>query len=73
MQVFFSHTCSTIHILHALPYMFYHTCFQRLQIGIATIRGSNYPLADMNVFVTDLIVDNVMTHVQRFSSGILII
>ena len=28
---------------------------------------------NMNVFVTDLIVDNVATHVQRFSSGILII
>ena len=25
--------------------MFYCTCFQRLQIGIGTIRGSNYPLA----------------------------
>ena len=28
---------------------------------------------DMNVFVTDLTVDNVVTHVQGFSSGILII
>ena len=28
---------------------------------------------DMNVFVTDLIVDNVVTQVQGFSSGILII
>ena len=27
----------------------------------------------MNVFVTDLIVDNVVTHMQGFSSGILII
>ena len=52
MHVFY-HTCSTIHvlthytihILHALPYTFYRTCFQRLQIGIGTLRGSNYPLA----------------------------
>ena len=28
---------------------------------------------DMNVFVTDFIVDNVVTHVQGFASGILII
>ena len=28
---------------------------------------------DMNVFVTDFIVDNVVTHVQRFSSEILMI
>ena len=28
---------------------------------------------DMNLFVTDLTVDNVVTHVQGFSSGILII
>ena len=28
---------------------------------------------DLNVFVTDLIVDNVVTHVQGISSGILII
>ena len=28
---------------------------------------------DMNVFVTDLTVDSVVTHVQGFSSGILII
>ena len=27
----------------------------------------------MNVFVADFIVDNVVTHVQGFSSGILII
>ena len=27
----------------------------------------------MNVFVTDFIVDNVVTHIQGFSSGILII
>ena len=27
----------------------------------------------MNVFVTDLTVDNVVTHMQGFSSGILII
>ena len=46
-------------VTHVLPYMFYmvyHTdfymflyivpyMFQRLQIGNATIRGSNYPLA----------------------------
>ena len=41
----FYHTCSTIHVFHAVPYMFYHTCFQRLQIGIGILRGSNYPLA----------------------------
>ena len=28
---------------------------------------------DMNVFVTDLTADNVVTHVQGFSSGILMI
>ena len=28
---------------------------------------------DMNVFVTDLTADNVVTHMQGFSSGILII
>ena len=28
---------------------------------------------DMNAFVTDLIVDNIVTHMQGFSSGILII
>ena len=28
---------------------------------------------DMNMFVTDFTVDNVVTHVQGFSSGILII
>ena len=38
----------TTHVSHVLPYTFYtlyHTRFQRLQIGIGTIRGSNYPLA----------------------------
>ena len=42
---FSPYTCSTIHVFHAAPYMFYNTCFQRLQIGIGTLRGSNYPLA----------------------------
>ena len=32
-----------------------------------------FPPNDMNAFVTDLIVDNIVTHMQGFSSGILII
>ena len=54
IHVLLYHTRSTIHISYALPYMFYHTHFQRLQIGIATIRGWNYPLAvlcqDLSLF-----------------------
>ena len=49
----FYHTCLTdfrlkLHVLEqktVLPYMLYRTRFKRLQIGIGTLRGSNYPLA----------------------------
>ena len=49
------------------------------------LRETNFPQAaislhawsfkphDMNVFVTDLTADNVVTHMQGFSSGILMI
>ena len=32
-------TCSTVHILHILPYTFYHTHFHTLQRVVGTVRG----------------------------------
>ena len=60
LGTFAMHVFFTIHVLPymfyiALPYMFYCTRFQRLQTGIGTVRGSNYPLAvlcqDLGLFI----------------------
>ena len=60
LGTFAMHVFFTIHVLPymfyiALPYMFYYTRFQRLQTGIGTVRGSNYPLAvlcqDLGLFI----------------------
>ena len=43
-------------------YMFYRTCFKRLQIVIGTVRGSNYPLA---VLCQDLSLFTLLAAVLR--------
>ena len=42
-------------------------------MGSFFIACSVFPPHDMKAFVTDLIVDNIVTHMQGFSSGILMI